>query len=176
MRRAAASGGGGAVSGWTLGEAAVMQRSGATKKGHGMAGWQDTHEGTLAQVWGRLARGVADRRCATRHPVLCTLGLDGAPQARTVVLRGCDPAAGVLEMHADLASTKMAELRAEPRAALHVWDPRLKLQMRLGAEVEMRSGASVAARWARVPEGSRRAYGGAPPPGEVLGAPEDHDA
>ncbi|MEM1316121.1 MAG: pyridoxamine 5'-phosphate oxidase family protein [Pseudomonadota bacterium] len=141
-----------------------------------MAAWQESLEGTRSQVWSRWSRGVADRRCATRHPTLCTVGLDGAPQARTVVLRACDPAEGMLEMHADLASAKIAELAAEPRAALHVWDARLKLQMRLAATVEVLSGEAVATRWARVPEGPRRAYGGTPPPGAALEDPRAHDA
>ncbi|MEM6439459.1 MAG: pyridoxamine 5'-phosphate oxidase family protein [Pseudomonadota bacterium] len=141
-----------------------------------MSAWQETLEGTLGQVWSRLGRGVADRRCATRHPTLCSIGLDGVPQARTVVLRGCDPAADMLEMHTDLASAKVAELAADPRASLHVWDPRLKLQMRLSARVEALSGAAVAERWAKVPQGSRRAYGGTPAPGRPLASPEAHDA
>ena len=39
-----------------------------------------------------LARGAADRRAAFHTPTLSTVGLDGRPRARTVVMRGLDVA------------------------------------------------------------------------------------
>ena len=138
-------------------------------------GWETRLEDTLAEVWRRLGRGVADRRAPARHPTFATVDAGGGPALRTVVLRAADPAAATLEVHTDAASDKAAELAREPRAALHVWDARARLQLRLAARAEAIVGAEAEARWTRVPEGARLAYGGTPPPGAPLERPEDHD-
>ena len=129
----------------------------------------DLHE----DIWQRLARGVRDRRAASRHPVLATVGRAGGAEARVLVLRGASRANATLKLHTDSASGKVAELRAEPRACLLVWDAAARLQIRLRGRVEVRPGD--AAEWRRVPEGARAAYGGTPP-GAPLAAPEEVDA
>lgn len=122
----------------------------------------------LAQVWQRLARGVRDRHAPARHPTLATVSTEGRPQARTVVLRAADRSGAWVEVHTDLASAKVADVRATPFAALHVWEAHAHLQLRLEAEVEILTGAAVAEVWAKVPEASRRAYGGSPAPGHPI--------
>lgn len=121
-----------------------------------------------AQVWTRLSRGVHDRHAAARHPTLATIGTDGLPQARTVVLRAAEKSAATLDIHTDIHSAKVAELRANPRAALHVWDAAPHLQIRIEAEVEILSGTGVTDIWDRVPEASRLAYGSTPAPGQPI--------
>ena len=130
--------------------------------------WAQSLETLLDAAWARLVRGVRDKRAAARQVTLSTLGANGWPQARTVVLRGADKDAGQLEVHTDLRSAKVAELRAEPRAMLHVWDARVHLQIRAELRAEILTGAQVAARWDRVPDGSRMAYGSAPAPGQPI--------
>ena len=120
------------------------------------------------QIWTRLSRGVHDRHAAARHPTLATIGTDGLPQVRTVVLRAAEKSAATLDIHTDLHSAKVAELRADPRAALHVWDAALHLQIRIDAEVEILSGTDVTDIWDRVPEASRLAYGSTPAPGQPI--------
>ncbi len=138
--------------------------------------WERRLEETLAEAWRRLVRGAADRRAASRHPVLATVAEDGAPAARVVVLRRADPGEGVLEVHTDAASAKAGEIAAEPRVALTVWEAKARLQIRVAAEAAPIEGAAREALWARVPEGARLAYGGTPAPGTVIAAPEDHAA
>lgn len=115
--------------------------------------------------WQRLRRGVADRRAAARHPVFATVSPGGHPEARTVVLRAADRQAGTVEVHTDGGSAKVASLRAHPEAQLMIWDPKPKLQIRLSTTVTLLSGEAVARKWARVPDGSRMAYGACPTPG-----------
>ncbi|MEM9248488.1 MAG: pyridoxamine 5'-phosphate oxidase [Pseudomonadota bacterium] len=135
-------------------------------------------------VWQRLGRGVADRRAPARHPVLATVG-EARPggtrdpdqggfagEARIVVLREADKALGRLTIHTDEASGKVAEIRALPWATLLVWDVRARVQIRLRCRIGIRSGTQ--AEWARVPDPSRRAYGGAPPPGTPISAPDEY--
>ncbi|WP_371036350.1 pyridoxamine 5'-phosphate oxidase family protein [Rhodosalinus sp. FB01] len=136
-----------------------------------MSEWFETLEGLRARVWQRLGRGVADRRAPARHPTLATLGTDGAPEARTVVLRGSSEAAGSVTIYTDAASAKVAELAREPRATLHVWEPKDRLQIRLALTVELRTGASLDALWERLSPEARRAYGGRPEPGRPIGDP-----
>ena len=48
-----------------------------------------------------------------------------------MVLRATDQRAGSLDIHTDLRSVKVTDLRATPFAALHVWDAAGHLQIRL---------------------------------------------
>lgn len=108
---------------------------------------------------------MGDRHAPARHPTLATVTPDGRPRARTVVLRRADASAGTLDVHTDLESPKVAELRATPFAALHVWDGSAHLQIRAEVEVMIASGQEVADIWAGVPQTSRSSYGGTPGPG-----------
>ncbi len=67
-----------------------------------------------AEVWARLTRGVHDRHAPARHPTLATVTPEGRPQARTVVLRAAEKAAGTLDIHTDLRSAKVGDLRVTP--------------------------------------------------------------
>lgn len=141
-----------------------------------MDDWHDRLDTTLAQVWATLGRGVADRRAPARHPTLATVAQGGGAEARTVVLRGASESEGRVELHSDSQAAKVAELRAEPRATLHMWDARQKLQIRLRLTVRILAGPEAAEAWARVPAAGRTSYGGEPPPGAVIGAPAEHRA
>lgn len=121
-----------------------------------------------AEVWLRLTRGVHDRHAPARHPTLATVTPEGRPQARTVVLRAADKPAGTLDVHTDLQSAKVQDLRATPFAALHVWDDSAHLQLRLEARVTILTGQDVAAIWAGVPAASRLSYGSTPAPGQPV--------
>lgn len=120
------------------------------------------------EVWRHLTRGVHDRHAPARHPTLATVSPDGRPQARTVVLRAADKTAGTLDIHTDLRSAKVMDLRATPFAALHVWDTSAHLQLRIEARVTILTGHDVAATWQGVPEESRGAYGSTPAPGQPI--------
>ncbi|MGY6548712.1 MAG: pyridoxamine 5'-phosphate oxidase family protein [Roseinatronobacter sp.] len=130
--------------------------------------WAQSLADLHAQVWTRLIRGVRDRRAPARHPTLATISPEGLPQARTVVLRAADKPRAMLDVHTDLGSAKIADLRACPHAALHVWDDSARLQIRLALDATILTGADVADAWARVPAPSRAAYGRHPAPGAPL--------
>ena len=117
-------------------------------------------------------RGVADRRAPARHPVLATVGSNGA-EARVVVLRAADREAETLTIHTDSASGKVAELRETPGAALLVWDAEAKLQIRLRATVDILMGDAET--FARLPDAARANYGGTPAPGTPIPDPGAHD-
>ncbi|MBL4918744.1 pyridoxamine 5'-phosphate oxidase family protein [Szabonella alba] len=121
--------------------------------------------GFLDLAWRRLDR----RPGAGRDPLLMTLATvapDGWPEARMVVLRGADRAAGRLEIHTDTATAKVTALQADPRAELVFWDAGADLQIRAALRVSILPQA--AGRWAQIPESSRMAYGTRPAPGSPI--------
>ncbi|MCZ8146567.1 MAG: pyridoxamine 5'-phosphate oxidase family protein [Roseomonas sp.] len=126
----------------------------------------------LAEAFRRLARGVADRRAAFHTPTIATIGADGAPQARTVVLRGFETASRTLRMHTDGRSAKAAELARDARCALHLYDPGAKLQLRLSGHATLHAEDAVAEQaWADSRDFSRMCYAIEPAPGTPIAAP-----
>jgi pyridoxine/pyridoxamine 5'-phosphate oxidase len=124
-----------------------------------------------------LARGAADRRAAFHAPTLSTVGLDGRPRARTVVLRGLDVAERLIRLHSDLRSAKVAELRRDPRVALVFYDAAAKLQVRAEGMAAVHAGDDVAREaWSRSQPMARAIYAAADPPGTPIAAPAPADA
>ena len=111
-----------------------------------------------SRVWTELVRAVVDRHHEWRTPVLASVDADGAPQARTVVLRRADPAARVLEVFTDRRTPKVAQLRTAPRAVVVFWSNRLHWQLRVQARAEVLvDGPAVHQAWARLAQGSSAA-------------------
>lgn len=133
-----------------------------------MSEWFETLPGLWTGMWDCLAEGVVRRDAPARHVVLATQAPDGWPAARTVVLRGADAGMGIVEVHTDLHSAKVDELRRDGRAAILVWDSERRLQARLSVLVTVSAGAAVADIWARVPDPSRQSYGVVPAPGTPI--------
>ncbi len=103
------------------------------------------------RVWMELSRAALDRHHEWRTPVLATLGIDGTPNARTVVLRHVDAHALTLGFYTDSRSPKIAELAAQPQATLLFWSTRLNWQLRVRVTVTvLTSGPQVEAVWAKV--------------------------
>jgi pyridoxamine 5'-phosphate oxidase len=103
-----------------------------------------------AALWAELTRATHDKHHAWRTPALATTGTHGA-DARTVVLREVDAAAHTLHVFSDARAAKVAQLRAQPRATLLMWSPKLSWQLRLHVEVEVHlDGLAVTSRWARL--------------------------
>ena len=54
------------------------------------------------EVWALWQRGVADRRSPFRTPAIATVGTDGQPEVRTVVLRDAELQSRTLTLHLSL--------------------------------------------------------------------------
>lgn len=127
---------------------------------------------TLETAFATLAQGVADRRHGFHCPMLATIGLDGAPSARTLVLRGVDAAARQIRLHTDRRAAKVPELAADPRAALLFYDAGAQLQLRLSGRATLHAEDAIADRgWAESRAMSRFCYAIAPAPGTPVPAP-----
>jgi hypothetical protein len=110
--------------------------------------------------------GASDRRSAFHTPTIATIGVDGRPRLRTVVLRAVDAAARSLRFHTDRRSEKITELAREPRTAAHFYDPAAKIQVRVEGTAQVHGGDEVAlGAWQSSQRMSRICYGTAPGPG-----------
>ena len=87
--------------------------------------------------------------------VLATAGAGGAPDARIVLLKGYD-ATGLVFV-SSYASTKAAQLAANPRAALVTTWHALQRQVRIAGTVERIGDAASDALWERRPRGAQLA-------------------
>ena len=122
-------------------------------------------------AWRLIIRGVVDKKSPARHPTFGTNGLLGMPELRTVVLRHADQKAANLEVHTDVQSKKVEELKLNPNVGIHIWFPTSKLQVRIKAISEIKKGIGVTEQWEKVPTGSRVSYGTLPTPGTVIQTP-----
>ncbi len=135
------------------------------------------------ECWRLLACGARERRTAFHTPALASLGLDGRPRLRTVVLRGVEASAGTLRFHCDRRSDKAAEIARDPRVALHVYDAPGKIQVRVEGWASLHADDALAdAAWHASRPMSRAVYAvqpasGAPiPAGGAYASPERAEA
>jgi len=98
-------------------------------------------------AWGLITRGTVDKKSPALHPTFGTVGLKGMPELRTVVLRQADQMAATLEVHTDLKSRKIEELKMNPKVGLHIWFPKDKLQIRFKAVSEIKTGETLREKW-----------------------------
>ncbi len=132
-------------------------------------GFPDSLPATLDRVLALLEEGTARRKGAAHAPTLATVGLDGRPRLRTVVLRGLDRGTRSLRFHTDRRSEKVPEIEREPRVALHVYDAAAKFQVRLEGRATLHAADAVADEaWAGTRPMSRVCYGTLPAPGTVI--------
>jgi pyridoxine/pyridoxamine 5'-phosphate oxidase len=130
--------------------------------------WRGALPGVLDAIWTELEGATKDRRHGFHVPAIATIGRDGAPRARCVVLRRVLRDACELHFHTDLRSAKVLEIAANPRVAWLLYDAGRRLQLRIEAEaVVLREGPRVDDAWARSALSSRRCYLAPHAPGEV---------
>jgi pyridoxamine 5'-phosphate oxidase len=84
---------------------------------------------------------------------LATVGADGQPSARMVLLKGFDPEGFVF--FTNLESRKAVDLAGNPRAALLFWWDKLHRQVRIEGTVSQVDPAEADAYFASRPHGSR---------------------
>jgi general stress protein 26 len=109
---------------------------------------------------GRLARAARDRKCPMHTPVVVSAPAD----ARVMVLRAFDQAAGRLRFHTDTRSPKVASIADDPRMAVLCYDKSAKIQIRLRGVGRVESTGPVAdAAWAAGTNFARRCYLGEGP-------------
>jgi hypothetical protein len=126
-------------------------------------------------AWRLLDDGVTNAKAPFHLPAVATIGRDGAPRVRTVVLRASARAGPWLQFHTDRRSPKVAEIAADPRVALHFYDRAAKVQLRVRARAVVHGEDAVArAAWDKTRSFSRVCYRIDPAPGTPLAAPDGY--
>ena len=128
----------------------------------------------LTLAWSALApQVVADKR-KPQVATLSTLGHDGAPAARSVVVRTTDTARATVDIFTDAATPKCAELTNDPRCALTIWRVDLSLQLRISGTIAIITGPEAQHDWAALPDHALPNYGVTPHPGSRIASAHDY--
>ncbi|CAD9217546.1 Pyridoxamine-phosphate oxidase [Burkholderia cenocepacia] len=85
---------------------------------------------TYDRLWSCLESGINVQRSPFTMLQAATLGLDGAPKVRTIVLRHVNRVERVLSFHTDARSAKVVELRRDPRLSIVANDLDALVQIR----------------------------------------------
>ena len=101
--------------------------------------------------WAQIYRGKADKKSPARHPTFLTSSADGFPKARTLVMRRSERENNQIEFHTDTASSKMLDLKKNPLAGIHIWIPKVQLQIQMEVVVEIKVGDNTIPYWNNVP-------------------------
>ena len=126
-------------------------------------------------AWIQISRGKADKKSPARHPTFITSSSNVYPNARTLVMRQCDREKNQIEFHTDTASYKMLSLKENPNAGIHIWMPKVNLQIQMDVNVEIKTGEITIPYWKNVPTNSRTAYGSIPSPGTAIENPVSYE-
>ncbi len=128
--------------------------------------------GSLSEAWRLLTRGAADRKSPMHTPAVATVGLDGRPRVRTVVLRHTDPPSRTLRFHTDVRAAKIAEIAANPDVQVLAYDAVGKVQLRLlGRAVAHQRDDIADAAWSRSQHQSQQCYRQSASPGTGTAEP-----
>ncbi len=84
---------------------------------------------------------------------LATVGADGRPSSRVVLLKGADESG--FTFYTNIGSRKARELRHDPRASICIWWPALEEQVRVDGSVELVGDEEADAYWATRPRRSQ---------------------
>ncbi|KAG8150091.1 pyridoxamine 5'-phosphate oxidase family protein [Burkholderia catarinensis] len=129
---------------------------------------------TYDRLWSCLESGVGAQRSPFTMLQAATLGVDGAPKVRTIVLRQVSRADRVLSFHTDARSEKVAELRRDPRIALVANDLDALVQIRAeGVAAICDDEAQRRAIWQSSRPHTLLLYRAPLPPGTPVESPED---
>jgi len=108
-------------------------------------------ENLVTRVWQELTRATKDRHHDWRTPAFASIGMDGNPQVRTIVLRQANQTLWTLDAYTDARSAKCQELIKYDRVQLVFWSTRLRWQLRVSVNASVHvDGDLVETAWARM--------------------------
>ncbi|MDX1580708.1 MAG: pyridoxamine 5'-phosphate oxidase family protein [Alphaproteobacteria bacterium] len=129
-------------------------------------------EKVLADSWDKLGHAQAAGGGGFYTPVMANISSDGAPWARTIVLRHATPAGRKLAFFTDARSAKAGQIETGSPLCVVFYDRELALQLRAfgAAKVHHRDDEARRA-WQSARPSSRRYYRVDPGPDGLLKAP-----
>lgn len=122
----------------------------------------------LNGIWTTLVRAKADAKHAWRYPAFCTISADGWPTARTVGLREVAQDKGVLSIHTDVRSEKIAQLGACSKCSLMFYNAKTQEQLRVSGVATIRFAEETSKVWAQLPPHQHHNYSVQPAPGSEI--------
>lgn len=128
----------------------------------------------LTQIWAHLHAATLDGDRPFKTIQVATIGLNGCPNVRTVLLRHASERDNVIRFHSDIRSPKIAELTRQSRVALVGVAADLKVQLRIFGEAQiLRDDQTRRDAWNSSPDRSLVAYRTSISPGEPIAQPGD---
>lgn len=128
----------------------------------------------LQCIWHELSIPIGAGSNPFRLLQLATLGVDGCPRSRTVVLREADGEAGTLVFWIDRRSGKFQELLRNPFVALSAFDSLRNVQLRLEGRASVQFDPQRKRHiWDGLKPQSKQLFSRFCPPGTVLESPEE---
>lgn len=125
-----------------------------------------------AEAEGALEEGVRSRKSPWRCLALATVGRDGHPELRNLVLRDFDRTDRKLRFHTDVRSPKWAQVEHHASVSILGYDPVRQLQIRLRGTATCHYGDAIAqAAWEKSHRMSRACYAAAHAPGTQVDTP-----
>jgi pyridoxine/pyridoxamine 5'-phosphate oxidase len=123
----------------------------------------------LNEIWKNL-EDASRSRSPFNFLQFGTVGLDGSPQIRTVVLRACDVRSRSIAFVTDTRSPKVAEIRRDGRVGLLGYDPQSSVQLRLsGVAAIVANEVERLEVWQRLRPSTLKMFDAASAPSTVLG-------
>ncbi len=127
---------------------------------------------SLAEARSLIASGASDRRRSAHHPVVATIGGNGEPRQRVMILRALDWDSRRLRFHTDHRTDKVGELGTSHQASVLIYEPDAKIQLRLSGTALVESQGRIAdAAWDEATLFARRCYLAEQSPGSVSDIP-----
>ncbi len=129
---------------------------------------------TLDHAWACMNAGAAPGKSRFSMVQVATVGADGAPRARTVVIRSVDADARQIAFHTDRRSPKVRELQSDPRVTVIGYDMEARRQVRIEGLARLHIGDNEAlGAWSASRADTRVNYQSETAPGEEIARPGD---
>ena len=148
-----------------------MSDNSTRERNHNRLHCYDDLDGSRAHAWTVLERGAVDAKSSFHIATLATVSNDGTPRARSVVLRACNAAERWLGFNTDRRSAKFQECLQSPRAVMHFYAPKAKIQLRVRVRLNVLDGPPLTQNWANTRPFSRICYQVTRAPGTPIGDP-----
>ena len=91
----------------------------------------------LEQAWKAIKDGVKDGSSSFHISTISTINLQGYPSSRSVVIRNLNQAKRIISFNTDTRSYKWKELETNSQLALHFYDSKLKIQIRISGSAKL---------------------------------------
>lgn len=127
---------------------------------------------SFEEAWSLIAAGVTNRNSPSHIPAVGTVDALGMPQLRIMILRDVSRDARTLRFHTDSRSIKAEQLRQNPATSVLIYDPAVKVQIRMSGKTHFTATGAVAdIAWSASTPFARRCYMAEAAPGTPLAEP-----